>query len=57
MSLDIRSERPEDRHRSLEIERLAFGSDEEVAIVEGVRDDVGSFALVAELDGELVGCS
>ena len=53
--MEIRPERPEDRDRSLEIERLAFGSDEEVAIVEGVRDDVGSFALVAELDGELVG--
>ena len=53
--MEIRPERPEDRDRSLEIEQLAFGSDEEVAIVEGVRDDVGSFALVAELDGELVG--
>lgn len=53
--MEIRPERPEDRDRSLEIEQLAFDSDEEVAIVEGVRDDVGSFALVAELDGELVG--
>jgi putative acetyltransferase len=53
--MEIRPERPEDRDRSLEIEQLAFGSDEEVAIVEGVRDDVGSFALVAELDGGLVG--
>jgi predicted N-acetyltransferase YhbS len=53
--MEIRPERPQDRDRSLEIEQLAFGSDEEVAIVEGVRDDVGSFALVAELDGELVG--
>jgi predicted N-acetyltransferase YhbS len=55
VSIEIRPERPEDRDRSLEIEQLAFGSDEEVAIVEGVRDEAGSFALVAELDGELVG--
>jgi hypothetical protein len=33
VSLEIRPERPEDRDRSLEIEQLAFGSDEEMAIV------------------------
>jgi putative acetyltransferase len=55
--LAIRPERLEDRDRSLEIERLAFGSEEEVAIVEAVRDEDGSFALVAEEeeDGDLVG--
>jgi putative acetyltransferase len=55
VSWAIRPERPEDRDRSLEIERLAFGSEDEVAIVEGVRDDDGSFALVAEQDGDLLG--
>jgi putative acetyltransferase len=55
VSLAIRPERLEDRDRSLEIERLAFGSEEEVAIVEGVRDEDGSFALVAEQDGDLIG--
>jgi putative acetyltransferase len=55
VSLAIRPERLEDRDRSLQIERLAFASEEEVAIVEGVRDDDGSFALVAEQDGDLIG--
>jgi putative acetyltransferase len=54
--LAIRPERLEDRGRSLEIERLAFSKEEEVAIVEAVRDEDGSFALVAEEeDGDLVG--
>ena len=55
MSVEIRAELPADRDRSLEIERLAFGSEEEVAIAEAVRDEDGSFALVAEEDGEVVG--
>jgi putative acetyltransferase len=55
VSFEIRLERDDDRERSLHIERLAFGSDEEPAIVEAVRDEEGSFALVAEADGELVG--
>lgn len=56
MTLEIRRERPGDRERSLEVEREAFGSDEEAAIVEAVRDGEGSFALVAEdRHGVLVG--
>jgi putative acetyltransferase len=55
LKVRIRLEALGDRSRSLEIERLAFGSDEETAIVEAVRDDEGSFALVAEADDELVG--
>jgi predicted N-acetyltransferase YhbS len=51
----VRLERPEDRPESLEIERLAFGGDEEVDIVVAVRDEDGSFALVAEEPGALVG--
>ncbi len=52
-TIAIRVERPDDRARSLEIEREAFGSDEEAAIVVAVRDLDGSFALVA-VDGDVV---
>ena len=51
----IRLEEADDRDRSLEVERVAFGSEEEVAIVVAVRKEEGSFALVAEEDGEIVG--
>jgi putative acetyltransferase len=51
----IRPERAEDRDASSEVERLAFGSNAEAAIVEAVRDAEGSFALVAEVDGAVVG--
>ena len=51
----IRPEEPRDRDAALAVERLAFGSDEEVAIVEAVRDDPGSFALVADDEGDIVG--
>jgi predicted N-acetyltransferase YhbS len=58
-SIEIRVERPEDRAAALEVERRSFephgSADEEIAIVMAVRDDEGSFALVA-VDGEdLVG--
>lgn len=55
MTVRIRLEEPADRAVSVEIERLAFGSDAEAAIVEAVRDEDGSFALVAEQDGIVVG--
>lgn len=55
MSLRIRLETASDRDVSLEIERAAFGSDLESGIVEAVRDEEGSFALVAEEDGEPIG--
>ena len=51
----IRLEEPRDRDAALEVERLAFGSDEEPGIVEAVRSDDGSFALVAEDAGAIVG--
>jgi putative acetyltransferase len=56
MSVEIRLERPEDRRASLAVERAAFGAsgDAEAAIVEAVRDDEGSFALVADDDGDVV---
>ena len=51
----VRLEGPDDRDRSLEVERAAFGSDVEAEIVAAVRDDAGSFALVAEEGDMLVG--
>ena len=51
----VRLEEPADREASLGVERLAFGSDQEPNIVEAVRDEEGSFALVAEEAGEVVG--
>jgi putative acetyltransferase len=51
----IRLEQPEDREASLDVERAAFGHDAEASIVVAVRDEEGSFALVAEEDGEMVG--
>lgn len=51
----IRPEEADDRDDAVEVERLAFGSDEEAGIVEAVRDEEGSFALVAEEDGAVVG--
>jgi predicted N-acetyltransferase YhbS len=51
----VRTELPADREASIEVERAAFGEPAEAAIVEAVRDEPGSFGLVAELDGEVVG--
>jgi predicted N-acetyltransferase YhbS len=51
----IRPEVFADRDGSLEVEREAFGEPEEAAIVEVVRDLDGSFALVADDDGAIVG--
>ena len=51
----VRPEEPRDRDASLEVERLAFGSDEEPEIVEAVREEEGSFALVAQEDRAIVG--
>jgi predicted N-acetyltransferase YhbS len=55
VTVEIRLEEPDDRAASLEVERAAFGSDTEAGIVEAVRDEDGSFALVAEEEGEIVG--
>jgi putative acetyltransferase len=51
----VRLERPDDRTALIEIERAAFGTSEESVIVERVRDEPGSFALVAETATEIVG--
>ena len=55
MSLEIRLEESDDRDVVLEVERLAFGSDEEPAIVATIRGEEGSFAMVAVEDEEVVG--
>jgi putative acetyltransferase len=51
----VRPERPDDRATSLDIERAAFGGEEEAAVVATVRDIPTSFAFVAEHEGTLVG--
>jgi putative acetyltransferase len=51
----IRAEEAGDRDSALEVERLAFDSAEESGIVESVRDEEGSFGLVAEARGRVVG--
>lgn len=51
----VRLESPDDRAASLEVERAAFEGPVEPAIVEAVRDLEGSFALVADDDGAVVG--
>jgi putative acetyltransferase len=53
--VNVRLEREDDRTATIEVERAAFGSETEVAIVVAIRDEGGSFALVAEEDGRLVG--
>ncbi len=53
--IEIRAERPADRPASIDVERAAFEAEEEAAIVEAVRDGEGSFALVADSDGAVVG--
>lgn len=55
MTVDVRLEEPGDRADALEVERLAFGSDEEPSIVGAVRDEDGSFAMVAVEDERIVG--
>ena len=42
MSLVVRLEGPDDRATAVEVERLAFGSDEEPAIVEVVDVDMSA---------------
>jgi len=51
----VRLESPTDRLASVEVERAAFGQPLESTIVEAVRDEAGSFALVAEFEGDIVG--
>jgi putative acetyltransferase len=51
----VRPEEPRDRVGSIEVERAAFGRPEEAQIAEVIRDEPGSFAFVAEFDGEIAG--
>lgn len=51
----VRLEQPHDREASLVVEATAFDTPEEPRIVEEIRDEPGSFALVAEDDGDVVG--
>jgi putative acetyltransferase len=53
--VNVRLERPGDRAAALDVERAAFGSEAEVDIVRAVRDEDGSFALVAEEEGRIIG--
>jgi len=51
----VRLEKPQDAESVLDVERAAFDSEEEVAIIVAVRESEGSFGLVAEEDGRIVG--
>ena len=51
----VRLEGEGDRAAAIAVEGAAFGEPDEAAIVEAIRDEPGSFALVAELDGAVVG--
>ena len=55
MNAEVWLERAEDRSAALHVESAAFGRAEEAAIVEQVRDEADSFALVAVVDEEIVG--
>ncbi|MGZ8630082.1 MAG: GNAT family N-acetyltransferase [Actinomycetota bacterium] len=53
--MTVRLEDPGDRAASIQVERAAFGAPDEARIVEAIRDEPDSFALVAEVDGQVVG--
>ena len=55
MSVLVRLEEPRDREGSLLVETLAFGRPDEAQIVVAVRDEPGSFALVAVEGDRVVG--
>jgi putative acetyltransferase len=55
MTITVRPEEPVDRDASLGVERAAFGTTHESDIVVAVRDEAGSFALVAEEGSRVVG--
>jgi len=55
MTMTVRPEEPADRDASLEVERAAFGKTKESHIVVAVRDEAGSFALIAEEESRVVG--
>jgi putative acetyltransferase len=55
MTMTVRAEEPADRDASLEVERAAFAKTRESDIVVAVRDEAGSFALIAEEGSRVVG--
>jgi putative acetyltransferase len=52
---NVRLEAPSDREASLEVESAAFGRSVEPDIVEAIRDEADSFALVASIGATIVG--
>lgn len=56
MSIEIRDERPDDAATIRDVNRLAFGQDQEANIVDALRAAGGLLlSLVATLDGRIVG--
>jgi putative acetyltransferase len=53
--VNIRFERFQDRDPSIEVQREVFETATEAHIVVAIRDEVGSFAFVADEDGRVVG--
>jgi putative acetyltransferase len=55
MTMTVRPEESADRDATLEVERAAFRTTNESDIVVAVRDEAGSFALIAEEESRVVG--
>jgi putative acetyltransferase len=55
MTMTVRPEEPADRDASLEVAKAAFATTRESDIVVAVRDEAGSFALIAEEGSRVVG--
>jgi putative acetyltransferase len=55
MTMTVRPEEPADRDATLDVERAAFRTTNESDIVVAVRDEAGSFALIAEEESRVVG--
>jgi putative acetyltransferase len=54
--IEVREERPEDRHAVRRVEEAAFGREEEADIVDALRgDEAWALSLVALVDGEIAG--
>jgi putative acetyltransferase len=52
----VRAERPEDRPAIWQVNRLAFGQDDEARLVDELRDEgYARVSLVADQDGDVVG--
>jgi putative acetyltransferase len=56
--LEIRPERPGDEEAIAEVNRLAFGGEDEVGIIAGIRGSeyyIPELSMVAESDGKIIG--